>query len=172
MTPLSASAANCGQERQATQLATHTTQSILPGTDSLARVIQARVDALRRRIALQSSALPNRRSPLLCDRQLEVLPRARSGPHVLAAQLRAAAIQTRLQQAFIATANLGGLSNFDRNLQQSSLVQNRQQRSVAIPSSVRTRVDISHHAPTRASIIAELERRLILDALRRNTSHC
>jgi hypothetical protein len=170
MTPLPDTAADGGQERQVTQRASHTRQGVLPGTDSLARVIEARVDALRRRIALQSSAIPNRSAPFPYARQLEVLPRARSGPHVLAAQLRAAAIQTRLQQAFIAT---GGLSNLDRNLQQPFLVQNRQQQSVAIPSSMRTRVeDTSHHTPTRAGIIAELERRLILDALRRNTSHC
>jgi hypothetical protein len=178
MTPLPATAADRDQESLATQFATNGSQGTFPGNGSLARVIEMRIDALRRRIALQSAAIPNGRGlsdsePFLCERQQEVMPRTRGDPNILLAQLRDAAIQARLRQAFVATANRGGLSNFDRNLQLSSIGENGHQRSVAIPSSsMRTRVeDSSHHASSRAGIIAELERRLILAALRRNTSH-
>jgi hypothetical protein len=165
--PLPTTAADGGQEREATQLAYHTGQGILSGTDSLARAIETRIDALRRRIALQTSAIPSRSAPLLCARQVNVLPRTHSG---LADQLRAAALQTG--QAFMTTAHSGGLSSVDRNLQPPFLVQNSLPRSIAIPSSMRTRVEASpSHGSNRADIIAELERRLILAALRRNTSH-
>jgi hypothetical protein len=178
MTTLPATAADRDQESLATQFATNGSQGTFPGNDSLDRVIEMRIDALRRQIALQSAAFPNRRglsdsAPFLCESQQEVVPRIRGDPNILAAQLRDAAIQARLQEAFVATANRGGWSNLDRNLQLSSIGESRQQRSVAITSSsMRTRVEyLSRHASSRAGIIAELERRLILAALIRNTSH-
>jgi hypothetical protein len=159
--PLPTTAADGGQEREATQLANHTGQGILSGTDSLARAIETRIDALRRRIALQTSAIPSRSAPLLCARQVNVLPRTHSG---LADQLRAAALQTGLRQ-FMTTANSGGLSSLDRNLQPPFLVQNSLPRSIAIPSSMRTQVEASpSHWSNHADIIAELERPLILAA--------